>query len=502
MNENSVSSPLATMTQARAGEAEWKAVHNQIHTALRSASEKHSKFLDHVFSGIHNLHVTRDCPTLMVSLDDTGNLGLHLNPDFLKRLDCFNTQWALLHEALHLTFRHLGQERRGGEWHTKANELFINHVVRQLLGDGSKPAPQLQVEAREDGEPVLNPQGTPTFVDFGWDPVKFHLETYAPALMAAGIKPKKYQDLYASGDELLDELLRHRELLEQSRDQENEQGAGDGGSQDGEPSCSWVTAPDQEGQGPVDDHIERALYKLVTNAGASDSVRKELRTLVNATGGTESETWGPYGVSSVLGTVKPKPTNYWMQFLVDAFRSKTEPERRLHVNLQTWSFFTAKGLRPVLSRSGEREISRAAIFFDGSLSMGTLPTVLADLVGTVEGCQADFYMFDHDIAKIYDGDLGAVGPLVGGGGTQFDPLLDVAEGRRHLNGVPEDAYDVHLVVTDGYAPPVTPQDPDKWIWLITHSNENPSENATWPQRAEVPMVTIPVPEHELYAARL
>ncbi|MFC5827555.1 hypothetical protein [Nonomuraea insulae] len=72
--------------------------------------------------------------------------------------------------------------------------------------------------------------------------------------------------------------------------------------------------------------------------------------------------------------------------------------------------------------------------------------------------------------------------VLGGGGTDFQNVVDYAEGRLEVDGHAFDARpDAVIMVTDGYAPHVTLADPDRWIWLITDNGD------TWPETRTPPM---------------
>ena len=51
-----------------------------------------------------------------------------------------------------------------------------------------------------------------------------------------------------------------------------------------------------------------------------------------------------------------------------------------------------------------------------------------------------------------------------------------------------------IVCTDGYAPAITPSQPDRWVWLITEGGD------PWPERHDVPMDTVIIDDEELSRA--
>lgn len=67
--------------------------------------------------------------------------------------------------------------------------------------------------------------------------------------------------------------------------------------------------------------------------------------------------------------------------------------------------------------------------------------------------------------------------VFGGGGTSFQAVADYVEGRTEVRGARfEERADAIVVLTDGFAPHITPAEPDKWIWLITQGGDD------WPER--------------------
>ena len=94
------------------------------------------------------------------------------------------------------------------------------------------------------------------------------------------------------------------------------------------------------------------------------------------------------------------------------------------------------------------------------------------VVGRIDGVEAHWLSFDGAVMPFKPGER-----VRGGGGTSFQIVADYLEGRSEIDGRRfEERPDAVVVLTDGYAPPITPAEPDKWIWLITEGGDD------WPER--------------------
>jgi predicted metal-dependent peptidase len=100
-----------------------------------------------------------------------------------------------------------------------------------------------------------------------------------------------------------------------------------------------------------------------------------------------------------------------------------------------------------------------------------------ELVGGIDGVEAHWLSFDVVVMPFKPGER-----VRGGGGTSFQAVADYVEGRTEVRGARfEQAADAVVMLTDGYAPHITPAEPDKWIWLITQGGDD------WPERHRPPM---------------
>jgi predicted metal-dependent peptidase len=118
------------------------------------------------------------------------------------------------------------------------------------------------------------------------------------------------------------------------------------------------------------------------------------------------------------------------------------------------------------------------VALDTSGSMpGSVIAWLTDLVGRIDGVEAHWLSFDGVVMPFKAGER-----VYGGAGTSFQAVADYVEGRTEVHGAFFEARpDVVIMLTDGYAPKITPADPDKWIWLITPNGHD------WPEHHQPQM---------------
>ncbi len=124
---------------------------------------------------------------------------------------------------------------------------------------------------------------------------------------------------------------------------------------------------------------------------------------------------------------------------------------------------------------GDDDRHQAVIAIDTSGSMPeSLITELSNLVGTNEQMDVTWIAFDGQVWPFQPGQS-----MQGGGGTSFQVIDD------YLLTL-EEPPDVVIVATDGYAAPITPREPEKWVWLITPGGSE------WPATHDVPMSSFPL----------
>lgn len=94
-----------------------------------------------------------------------------------------------------------------------------------------------------------------------------------------------------------------------------------------------------------------------------------------------------------------------------------------------------------------------------------------------EPMEAHFAALPNTTVVTFDHEINAGGGWYGGGGTDFGCVQRYAE-------TAEAPFDRVVVITDGYAPHITPADPASWVWAITEQGD------TWPARVKNAMTTV------------
>ncbi len=132
----------------------------------------------------------------------------------------------------------------------------------------------------------------------------------------------------------------------------------------------------------------------------------------------------------------------------------------------------ALGHDPFLHRRGQERTKVVLVALDTSGSMpDSVVEWLTTLVGQTDGVESHWLSFDGRVVPFVPGER-----VGGGGGTDFQNVVDYAEGRLEVNGRRcEEMPEAVIMLTDGYA------EPDRWIWLITDDGDD------WPDRHHPPM---------------
>ncbi|WP_427918487.1 DUF2201 family putative metallopeptidase [Streptomyces sp. cg40] len=395
-----------------------------------------------LYAKCHHQIPTTAVDTAAVVASGDGSCLLLFNPDFFVRLGLDGVKFVLFHEARHLVQRHLfaDPELREDPVFELAAEVSINHVALVRLG--------------RPGLPLLD--GRPT----GIDPRRIHA-LYQEDLTAHGLEPVPYEEFVATDMKVYGELKRmahppvpDRHLCEHLLD-------------------AWVPA-DQE---TVDAVTSSALLNslLAARRGHTGAERELLDLMGRTEDGSAraARIWGKLGAGVLRGeTARTRTVHWWQRWLVDVLGSKLRDGERLVYPKKRGALLAALGQDPMLSRRGPVRDKVLVIAYDTSGSMPQhVITWLTDLVGRIDGVEAHWLSFDAVVMPFKPGER-----VYGGGGTSFQVVADYVEGRTEVKGRRFDvAPDAVVVLTDGYAPPIAPAEPDKWIWLIT---EGGSE---WPE---------------------
>ena len=406
-----------------------------------------------LYAKCHKHIATTAIPTAAVGATGDGICVLLYNPYFFASLDLDGVSFVLFHEARHLVHRHLHVDEvlRRDPLFTVAAEVSINHVAKVRLHRTDLPRQLVRAD-----------DGTQSRSTVGIDPDEIY-RSYVADLSARAEPVLPYDEFIRTDLRIYDELKRMKNppVL-------------------GEFVCAHVELWDQEavdalGHGVLTETMRAALRG---NAKA----REELLDLAARTGedsARQQRIWGELGLAKLRGeTPKVRRIDWWKQWLVDVLASKLTEGERLIYPKKHGAVLLALGHEPFLQRRGPERTKVVLVAFDTSGSMPDhVVAWLTTLVGQTDGVQSHWLSFDGAVQPFKPGER-----VVGGGGTNFQHVVDYAEGRLEVDGkrFTEDV-DAVVMVTDGYAPRVTPAQPDKWIWLITDGGDE------WPERHDPPM---------------
>ncbi|MGW5472042.1 DUF2201 family putative metallopeptidase [Streptomyces chartreusis] len=396
-----------------------------------------------LYAKCHHQIPTTAVDTAAVVASGDGTCLLLYNPGFFVRLGLDGVKFVLFHEARHLVHRHLftDPELREDPVFELACEVSINHVALIRLG--------------REQLPLL--EGRPT----GVDPREVYA-AYVADLTAHGLEPVAYETFTETDMRVYGELKRmHRPPVPARRLCVH--------LQDG------AVPADQE---TVDGVASSALLNalLAARRGHAGAEREVLELMGRSEEGNPraAKLWGNLGAGALRGeTARTRTVDWWQRWLVDVLGSKLRDGERLVYPKKRGALLAALGQDPMLARRGPVRDKVLVIAYDTSGSMpDRVIDWLTELVGRIDGVEAHWLSFDAVVMPFAPG-----GRVYGGGGTSFHVVADYVEGRTEVSGRRLDVVpDAVVVLTDGHAPPITPAEPEKWIWLIT---EGGSE---WPER--------------------
>lgn len=407
--------------------------------------------LSSIIIGMLRRVYTTALPTYAVTLAGDGFPMLLINPTYAVKLGPEGGVGVLAHEAGHLLNMHLycDPALNADEMWNMACEGTINHWWTELL---KRPLPVI------DGE------------EQGVNPRKLW-ERYRDDLKKQGKEPCAFADFIRT------DLGCYAELSRMSKPPNMSRGKGqincvhvnpdaDGANSPGDPNGS----PVQLDQSAVDSLVDQALDIAVHEAKANDNklAKDELLKLEQRTKGSAraEKVWGDKGLGSLRGeTVETRKVDYWQQWLASAMAERLEEGERLRYLRKQW-------WEPRVAHRGDETYKYGMITFDTSGSMRQeVVEFLTRQVGETEGLKVDWGSHDGSYMPFKPGEA-----VLGGGGTNFQCISD------HYDEL-DDKPDFCLVVTDGWAPPITPTEPDKWIWLIVPGGD------PWPENHTPPMET-------------
>ncbi|MDH6109435.1 hypothetical protein P3T36_000206 [Kitasatospora sp. MAP12-15] len=397
-----------------------------------------------LYTKCHHQLATTAVDTAAVVASGDGSCLLLYNPDFFLAIGLDGVKFVLFHEARHLIQRHLlaEPELRADPVFRLANEVTINHVALTRLGRGTELP-----RSGADGEPI------------GIDPRDIH-HRYQADLAEQGLPAVDYPAFVDTDQSVYAELKRMRNPPVPP------------------PRCLHLDPDglplDQEAIDLIGSSV--LLNSLLAARRGHRGAEQELLDLMHRTEGASERTarlWGRLGAGVLRGqTTRTGRVDWWQRWLVDVLGSRLSEGERLVYPKKRGALLAALGHPPMLSRRGPVRQKALVIAYDTSGSMPqSVIDWLTELVGRIDGVQAHWLSFDAVVMPFRPGER-----VYGGGGTSFQAVADYVEGRSATAGgeLFEEHADAVIVLTDGYAPPITPAEPDKWIWLIT-------ENGTdWP----------------------
>ncbi|GAB3454005.1 hypothetical protein GCM10027570_33730 [Streptomonospora sediminis] len=425
-------------------------------TALQDFGVGQSAVASWLYAKCYHHIPTTAVPTAAVVATGDGSCALLYNPYFLVELDPGGVRFVLFHEARHLMHRHLHADEhlRSDPLFALAAEVAINHVALRRL--------------KRSGLPTVGDE--PVGVDPG-----LVYKKYRKDLAHQGLSPLPYDEFSRTDLTVYSELRRMAAPANEAvpgycvhLEDGSGSGAGDGVPLDSE-TVEWL------GGEVLRESVQAALR-------GNPTARGELLDLADRTtdGGERlARMWGTLGLDRLRGTTpKTRRVDWWQRWLADVLASKLDESERLVYPKKHGAIMLALGHDPMLSRCGPERTKVVLIAFDTSGSMpDSVVEWLTTLVGRTDGVETHWLAFDGEVAPFVPGD-----GVVGGGGTDFQNVVDYAEGRLEVNGrlLAADP-DAIIMVTDGHAPAVTPAEPDRWIWLITDNGDD------WPERHHPPM---------------
>ena len=244
----------------------------------------------------------------------------------------------------------------------------------------------------------------------------------------------------------------------------------------GKSGCVHASDGGGDGSAPLDpSEVGKFMEKVLSGAiqsakngrpGAKEEILGWMDSSPEA-----SKMWGDLGAGVLRGeTTKSRKSDLWEKWTAEAMASRMSDGSR-------WRYNKKLPFSPRVAANGREPKKHGAVFVDasGSMHQDVLDRV-ASLIGELDNIEIEWHSFDGEVWPFALGE-----GFQGGGGTSFQIIDDhLSEGgmkSSEKDPCCEDDQDFVLVITDGYAPHITPRDPDRWIWLITPGGDS------WPLEA-------------------
>jgi hypothetical protein len=402
--------------------------------------------------------LTDEVATMAVRLRGDGIATLLVNPAFVVDVGVDGAAFVLCHEALHLLFAHL---RFGGvqddAWRV-ACEVVINHWVTIAT---HQPFPR---SATTGGPVGIDPRAVYAhYASVVTDPVPYAAFVLTDEACASHLRAMtaETRPITAACDHHLE-----RPVLEEE---------GVAGT-DVLPTGAGVA-------------VERVLEQAVARALDGDELlRQRLLDLEQIV--PDAEAWARVGISELRATTTCLGgTRLWQAQLAHVLGQTLGSDLQIRYDRKVgwWdaALLAPLGIAldpevgmPLQLVPGPSRQRQVAIYLDVSGSIGDdVVEAAAATVGTVPDTITHWRSFDVEVHPFEPGD-----PIVGGGGTDFEPIAaDVAI----LDDELEEPLDAVVVLTDGWASPIVPPNRQRWIWLIV------ADGDPWPRDHGMRTVLVP-----------
>jgi predicted metal-dependent peptidase len=136
--------------------------------------------------------------------------------------------------------------------------------------------------------------------------------------------------------------------------------------------------------------------------------------------------------------------------------SLLEDDERLQVHKRLTAVDQYYDRDPQLTYRGDKPLKTGLLLCDTSGSMDTSALKwFTERAGAEPGLVLDIWAVDTEMYPVKFGE-----PLKGGGGTDFDSVVDFVRTM-------DQPYDFVVMYTDGYVNPFHPHEPHKWSVLLT-----------------------------------
>jgi len=405
---------------------------------------------------VHNLLLimskrpTKAIATMGVTVQETGNIILYYNPDFFNKLPEKQIRFVICHEIYHVALHHTTTRKPLDKMEHELHNMAADLAVNSLLTAGSNHYREMPTGEYKG----LLPK------NYGF-PEKLSMEDYLELLKKDMQKnPQNYMSLQQDGD----------------GDMQDGSGGGDGEDD-----------VDEEGDGGEDskkgtgkDGSKRGKYGDGKNGGfdahggwqpnsyAKEKIKAKIERMARS-----EKSWGdmPADIKMIILAAQKSKVDWRKQFrsfLGNTISPEMDPTMKRMNRRFGWPF---PGKTP-------HYISRGLVAIDTSASMNPkqLGQCIVEINAIREYYPVDLAMFDADIE---------LGPIPwdskkikfegkGGGGTSFQPVMDLAEKKK---------YSTLVILTDGMAPECTrPKGVRDIIWGIIDHDTPP---VPWGRRFKI-----------------